>query len=126
MTLTAALCYATLLLTHSRTHPCGTRPWTTANYIARPCHGLKPRLLPSERQWSRLFLCLKGGEPLARKGDLKGRQHVNVLIDDKLREALLQSALKHERTLTQEARYGLRQYLGIEATPVEESAGASV
>ena len=60
---------------------------------------------------------------MARKGDLKATIHLNLGLDDNLSQRLRESALKYERTLTQEARYALRKHLGMEATPVEDSAG---
>jgi hypothetical protein len=60
---------------------------------------------------------------MARKGDLMATTHLNVGLDAELDRRLRESALKYERTLTQEARYALRKHLGMDATPVEDSAG---
>lgn len=59
---------------------------------------------------------------MARKGDLKATTHLNVGLDDELDRRLRESALKFERTLTQEARYALKKHLGMDATPVEDNA----
>jgi len=60
---------------------------------------------------------------VARKGDLKGFKHVNVLFDEPLSMALEQSALINERRVTEEVRYAVRLYLGIPAAPAEDQPG---
>ena len=59
---------------------------------------------------------------MAKKGDLKATIHLNLGLDDNLSQRLRESALKYERTLTQEARYALKKHLGMDATPVEDNA----
>jgi hypothetical protein len=65
------------------------------------------------------------GQIMARKGDLKGFKHVNVLFDEPLSIALEQSAARNERRLTEEVRYAVRQYLKIDQSPAEDTAGVS-
>jgi hypothetical protein len=57
---------------------------------------------------------------VARKGDLRPIRHLNIGLDSLLAEALLRSALKNERRLTEEARFHIRQGLGLDAAPAEE------
>jgi predicted transcriptional regulator len=62
---------------------------------------------------------------MAKKGDLQAQTHLNIGLDNEMGKRLKESATKFERTLTQEARYALRKYLGMDATPAEDSAGVS-
>jgi hypothetical protein len=62
---------------------------------------------------------------VARKGDLHPVRHLNLGLDAELADALLTSAAKNERRLTQECRYAVRQYLGLEPKPAEDTAGVS-
>lgn len=61
---------------------------------------------------------------MARKGDLKPVKHLNIGLDAELAQALGASALKNERRLTEEARFAVRQYLGIHRIPAEASVDA--
>jgi hypothetical protein len=55
---------------------------------------------------------------MARKGDLHPVQHLHLGLDAELAKALLASAERNERRLTQECRYAVRVYLGLEPKPV--------
>jgi hypothetical protein len=57
---------------------------------------------------------------VARKGDLKPVRHVNIALDQSMSEALLASAERNERRLTQEVRVAIRRYLRIDDVPGEE------
>jgi hypothetical protein len=52
-------------------------------------------------------------------------RHLNLGLDAELADALLASARKNERRLTEECRYAVRQYLKIDETPAEDNAGVS-
>lgn len=60
---------------------------------------------------------------MARKGDLNPVTHLNLGLDQELAAALLASARKNERRLTQECRYAVKLYLGLEPKPAEDPAG---
>jgi hypothetical protein len=63
-------------------------------------------------------------EPSEKKGYRKpSHRQVGIRMDQALEAALMASAAKAERTLAQEARFGLRQYLGLNHAPVEGPAG---
>ena len=57
---------------------------------------------------------------MARKGDLRPVRHLNIGLDQSMSEALLASAERNERRLTQEVRVAIRQYLKVDAAPAEE------
>ena len=59
---------------------------------------------------------------MARKGDLNPVRYLNLGLDQELAEAILASAAKNERQLTQECRFAVRQYLGLDLKP-EDTAG---
>jgi hypothetical protein len=62
---------------------------------------------------------------MARKGDMHPVKHLNLGLDAELAEALLASAAKNERRLTQECRFAVRLYLGLDPKPAEDQAGVS-
>ena len=62
---------------------------------------------------------------MARKGDLKPVRHLNIGLDQSMSEALLASAERNERRVTEEVRYAVRQYLKVDAAPAEDTAGVS-
>jgi hypothetical protein len=52
-------------------------------------------------------------------------RQLGLWMDKELEAAFAASAAKAERTLSQEARYGLKVYLGLYQAPAEELAGVS-
>jgi hypothetical protein len=62
---------------------------------------------------------------VARKEDLQATTHLNIGLDNEMGKRLKEAAIRNERRLTQEARYALRLYLGIDAAPAEDEAGVS-
>lgn len=62
---------------------------------------------------------------VARKGDLKTVLHMNVGLDEALATKVMASAELNERKWTQEVRYALRQFYGIDRTPAEDTADVS-
>jgi hypothetical protein len=134
-----ALCYdgVTIGLWADRRRVCGATgetpaigyPWLE---IACPCRwaalvteylGASPGLFQEACGW--FFFGWKRRCALARKGDLNPVRHLNLGLDAELADALLASARKNERRLTEECRYAVRQYLKIDETPAEDNAGVS-
>jgi hypothetical protein len=65
---------------------------------------------------------------VARKGDLNPVRHLNLGMDAALAEALLASAMRNERRLSEECRFAVRLYLGLVDQPRKaqaEEAGVS-
>ena len=89
------------------------------------------RFRPIGLRFAAFFLAYDGRrwevEPSEKKGYRKpSHRQLGLRMDQELEAALEASAAKFERTLSQEARYGLKVYLGIYRSPAEETAGVSV
>jgi hypothetical protein len=64
----------------------------------------------------------KRGCGVAKKGEMATFYHMNVGLDEKLFDKVNASAGLNERTYTQEVRYALRKFYGIDPTPAEDTA----
>jgi hypothetical protein len=93
-----------------------------------------PRVAPAAAdagRGTRFFLasarvCRGRRVALARKGDLRPFRHVNLGLDEEMAQALMDSARRNERRLTEEVRYAVRRYLGIDDRAPREDAGVAV
>jgi hypothetical protein len=63
---------------------------------------------------------------VARKGDLKVVLKMNVALEQDLAKEVDTHAVRNERNLSQEVRFALRKYYGLDRTPAEASADVSV
>jgi hypothetical protein len=62
---------------------------------------------------------------VAKKGDQETFYKMNVGLDAQLYHAVNASAGINERTYTQEVRFALRKFYGIDPTPAEDTADVS-
>jgi hypothetical protein len=83
--------------------------------------------LDVRRPWviGALFFGWNGGAPVAKKGDLHGIRHVNIVLDQVTTDALEQVAARDERRLTEQVRFYIRKGLKADLTPVGDEAGVA-